>query len=89
MAKKIEVFSAGCALCNQAIALVMRLSGPEVLVLIHDMHNPEVAAKAKRYGVQTVPAVVVDGKLAFYWGRGPSEECLRISLDKPENFSPD
>jgi len=79
MAKKIEVFSAGCDLCMEIIVLVKRLSGKQE-VLIHDMHNPEVVAKAKYYGIRTVPAVVVDGRVAFCWGHGPVEECLKISL---------
>jgi hypothetical protein len=28
------------------------------------MHDKKTAAKAKRYGIQSVPAVVIDGKLA-------------------------
>jgi hypothetical protein len=28
------------------------------------MHRPEVAAKAKAYGIQCVPAIVINGKLA-------------------------
>ena len=36
--------------------------------------------KAKGYGVQSVPAVVVDGKLADCCaGRGPQEQALRAA----------
>jgi hypothetical protein len=42
------------------------------------MHNPEVAAKAKTYGVRSVPAVAVNGKLADCCsGRGVDEATLR------------
>jgi len=45
------------------------------------MHKPEVAAKAKSYGVRSVPAVVVDGKLASCCaGRGPEEQVLKSAL---------
>jgi len=44
------------------------------MVVIEDMHQSEVASKAKPYGVRTVPAIVVDGKLAGCCvGRGPDE----------------
>ena len=80
MAKKIEVFSAGCSTCKETIESVKRLAGNQEVV-IHDMHKPEVAASAKRYGVRSVPAVVVDGKLASCCaGRGPQEDVLKSSL---------
>ena len=80
MAKKIEVFSAGCSACKETIDMVKRLAGKHEVV-IHDMHKAEVAAKAKGYGVQRVPAVVIDGKLASCCtGRGPDEHVLQAAL---------
>jgi len=50
-------------------------------VLIHDMQKSEVASQAKGYGVRSVPAVVIDGKLAGCCaGRGPDEQVLRSAL---------
>lgn len=63
MPKTIEVFSAGCSLCKETIEMVKRLSGPHQVV-VHDMNTSEAAKKAKDYGVRSVPAVVIDGKLA-------------------------
>jgi glutaredoxin 3 len=60
----IEVFSAGCSTCQETIELVKRLAGSPHEVLVHDMQKSEVASKAKQYGVRSVPAVVIDGKLA-------------------------
>jgi glutaredoxin 3 len=78
--KKIEVFSAGCATCKQTIELVRRIAGGNG-VEVHDMHEPEVASRAKQYGVRSVPAVVIDGKLAGCCaGRGPDEHVLRSAL---------
>ena len=80
MAKKIEVFSAGCSVCKETIEMVKRLAGSHELV-IHDMNKSEIATKAKGYGVRSVPAVVVDGKLASCCaGRGPEEKVLRAAL---------
>lgn len=79
--KKIEVFSAGCATCKETIELVHRLAGHGHDVEIHDMHKPEVATRAKHYGVKSIPAVVIDGKLAGCCaGRGPDEHVLRSAL---------
>jgi glutaredoxin len=79
--RKIEVFSAGCSTCKETIELVQRLAGGSHELVIHDMHRSDVAAKAKQYGVRSVPAVVIDGKLAGCCsGRGPDEEVLRSAL---------
>ena len=77
---KIEVFSAGCAVCEDTIALINRIACPSCEVEILDMHQPDVAAKAKRYGIRSVPAVVVNGRLADCCaGRGPDEGTLRAA----------
>ena len=78
--RKIEVFSAGCAACEDTITLINRIACPSCEVEILDMHQSEVARKAKRYGIRSVPAVVVDGKLADCCaGRGPDEVALRAA----------
>lgn len=78
--RKIEVFSAGCAVCDDTVALINRIACPSCEVLILDMHQPEVSLQAKRYGIRSVPAVVVDGRLAdCCTGRGPDEQQLRAA----------
>ncbi len=78
--RKVEVFSAGCGVCDETVALVRSLACESCDVVVHDIHQPEVAAKAKRYGVHSVPAVVVDGELAECCsGRGPEEHALRAA----------
>lgn len=78
--RKIEVFSAGCAVCEDTIMLINRIACPSCEVVILDMHKPEVSKKAKRYGIRSVPAVAVDGKLADCCaGRGPDEKGLRAA----------
>ncbi len=76
--RKIEVFSAGCAVCDDTVALINRIACPSCEVLVLDMHKPEVLQQAKRYGIRSVPSVVVDGKLADCCaGRSPDEKQLR------------
>ena len=78
--RKIEVFSAGCAVCEETITLINRIACPSCEVEILDMHEPDVAKKAMRYGIRSVPAVVVNGKLADCCaGRGPDEKQLRAT----------
>ncbi len=78
--RKIEVFSAGCSVCDDTVALINRIACPSCEVFILDMHKSEAAEKARRYGIRSVPAVVVDGKLADCCaGRGPDERQLRAA----------
>ena len=78
--RKIEVFSAGCPCCTEAVDMVNRIAGDSSEVQVLDMHQEDVAAKAKEYGVQSVPAIAVDGKLAdCCTGRGIDEETLKAS----------
>lgn len=62
--RKIEVFSAGCSACDEVVALVKRIACSSCEVEVLDMQERAVAERAKRYGVQRLPAVVVNGQLA-------------------------
>jgi glutaredoxin 3 len=62
--RQIEVFSAGCPPCEQAIEVVRSVVCPSCEVHVLDMRDPQVATKAASYGIQRGPAVVIDGKLA-------------------------
>ena len=76
--RRIEIFSAGCPVCEDAIKLVNSIACPSCETEVLDMHKDAVAAKAKQYGVRSVPAIVVDGKLAACCvGRGIDEAALR------------
>ena len=78
--RKIEVFSAGCPACKEAIVLVHQISCPSCEVSVLDMNDAEVASQAKSLGIRSVPAVVIDGKLAdCCTGRGPDEATLRAA----------
>ena len=78
MVPTIEVFSAGCATCNDTIEMVKKLAGSQHEVHVRDMRHTETATRAKQLGIRSVPAVVVDGKLAGCCaGRGPDEHVLR------------
>ncbi len=78
--RKIEVFSAGCPACDEAVRLVKTIACPSCETEVLDMHLPDVAARAEQLGVRSVPAVVIDGKLANCCeSRGVDEATLRAS----------
>lgn len=76
MAKRqVEVFTAGCPVCEPAVELVKEMACPDCEVTIHELRGANgsaftggsgstAAEKAARYGIRVVPAVVVDGQLA-------------------------
>ncbi len=76
----VEVFTAGCPACSDAIELVERIACPSCEVRVLDMNDSSVAGRARELGIRTVPAVVIDGELASCCrGSGPTEEALRAS----------
>lgn len=76
--RQIEVFSAGCSLCEQAIETVQAIACESCEVTVHDMTRPDAEARAKGLGVRSVPAVAIDGQLAGCWSdRGIDEQTLR------------
>jgi hypothetical protein len=78
--RKVEIFSAGCAACDETVAMVKRIACPSCEIEILDMHDSTAAAKARSYGVRNVPAVAVDGRLAACCtGGGPDESSLRAA----------
>lgn len=78
--RKIEIFSAGCPACEETVELVNRIACPSCEVSVLDMKEPSVAKRAKELGVCSVPAVVIDGKLADCCaGRGVDEAALRAA----------
>jgi hypothetical protein len=78
--RTVEIFSAGCAVCTDTIAMVQRVACPSCAVTIVDMRDPAVASPAKALGIRSVPAVVIDGALAeCCTGRGVEEATLRAA----------
>ncbi|MDX1485973.1 MAG: thioredoxin family protein [Alphaproteobacteria bacterium] len=78
--RHIEIFSAGCPTCEDAIQTVTRLACPSCQIDVLDMMDATVAARARQLGIRSVPAILVDGKLAACCsGRGPDEAALRAA----------
>ncbi len=83
--RKIEVYSAGCSVCEETIEMVHSVACSSCEVSILDMKKPDVAKKAKSLGIKSVPAVIINDKLADCCsGRGVDEMTLRnAGLGKP------
>lgn len=65
--RKVEVFTAGCPLCDEAVQMVRELACKKCEVTVYDLREGcatnECREKAANYGIHRVPAVVVNGKL--------------------------
>ena len=78
--RKIEIFSAGCPVCQDAITMVQDNACTSCEVIILDMNDPAVSSRSRSLGIKSVPAVVIDGKLADCCeGRGPDVEVLKAA----------
>jgi hypothetical protein len=62
------------------VARVLTLACSSCDVVTRDMRDADVAGRAERLGVRTIPAVAVDGELAGCCkGRGTDERALRAA----------
>jgi glutaredoxin len=78
---KVEVFSAGCALCQEVIDVVRREAGSSQ-VIVHNMMDARGLARAEELGIRSVPAVVIDGRLASNAGGGVDIQALKSELGR-------
>lgn len=72
--RKIEIFSAGCPACDEAVQMVNQIACPSCETEVLDMNEPDVAARAEQLGISRVPAIVIDGQIA--------ECCVAGALDE-------
>jgi glutaredoxin 3 len=81
--ERSKIFNAGCSACDDSddsVAMIRRIACTSCEFELLDVRDPVVAARAKSYGIRTVPAVAVDGRLAACCeGSGPDEASLRAA----------
>lgn len=75
--RKVEIFTAGCVCCDEAVALVRNIACSSCDITVHDMKQEKVAKRARELGVKRVPSVVIDGALAECCAGGINEQTLR------------
>ena len=74
----VEVFRAGCILCDNTVRLVRDLAGSRTTVHVYNMETGDALVKAREYGVTRVPSVVIDGRLVrCCQGDAVDEQTLR------------
>ena len=78
---KIEVFTAGCSVCDSTVKLVRELACPNCDIHVHDLNQGcetgECRDEAQKYGLKTIPTVVVNGKVVSCCDNpGPNQEEL-------------
>jgi hypothetical protein len=86
--RQVEIFTAGCPVCEPAVQLVLEMACPDCDVTVHNLGGAQAssltggsgstpAEKASNYGIKVVPAVVVDGQLVSCCrAPGPAREEL-------------
>ena len=75
---RIEVFSADCPFCEEAVRTVQNLVEDDDTVTVLDVHEQDAAERARSLGVRSVPAVAVNGQLAACCtDQGIDEQVLR------------
>jgi len=67
MKRKIEVFTANCPVCDPVVKMVKDLACDNCEVTTYDLvklcDDKSCLTKVKEYGINKVPAVVVNGEL--------------------------
>ena len=79
MKRKIEIFSAGCPVCEEQIKIIKKEACPDCEIVVSNVNtDKEALERSKPYMIKSVPAVVIDGVLAqCCWKRGIDIEVLR------------
>ena len=78
--RTVEVFTAGCPLCSDVVSLVQDLACDSCDVHTVSLQEDDGHRRAREVGVETVPAVAVNGTLADCCrGGGVDEAELRAA----------
>ena len=70
--RTVEIFTAGCPLCEETVNLVNRIACHLCAVTVHSMQDPETCERAKDLRIHAIPVVVVNNRLAAYLLSPPS-----------------
>jgi len=76
--RQIEIFVAGCSLCDETVRLVQELTCPNCEVSVYNLQrdkgSPSYLEKAQQYRVNAVPAIAING--SFLLADKPAREQL-------------
>jgi hypothetical protein len=77
--RTIEVFTAGCSLCEDTVRLVSEaVSSCGCEVIERRCPSQQICEEGKAYGVRAMPTVVVNGAIIFE-GRITSEQAALLA----------
>ena len=77
--RKIEVFTAGCSLCDDTLRLVKEaVSSCGCEVIERRCPPQQICEEGKAYGVRAMPTVVVNGAIIFE-GRVTREQAALLT----------
>lgn len=75
--RTVEIFSAGCPVCEEFIKVARERACPSCEVRVVDVRDPGTLPRLRELGIRSLPAVVIEGELApCCAGRGPDPEGL-------------
>lgn len=78
--RQVEIFSAGCSICEETIELVNEIACPSCEISVLDMQDTSVSDRARNLGIKSIPAILIDGKVANCCaGRGVDADTLRAA----------
>jgi 4-hydroxy-3-methylbut-2-enyl diphosphate reductase IspH len=65
--RQIEIFTAGCPVCEPVVQLVKDTAGNDCEIILHNLseqcESKICLSKMNEYGVKRLPAIAVNGKL--------------------------
>lgn len=63
--RKIEIFTAGCPVCDEQVTRVKEAACPSCdIEILNVKDNKDALDRSRRYNIKSLPSVVIDGKLA-------------------------
>jgi hypothetical protein len=71
----VEVFTDGCPICQETLDQIRGVLDHSLTIEVYDLrsgwNHPDWLARASRYGVDRVPAIVVNGVLLDWYRHQP------------------
>lgn len=83
--RQIEIFNAGCPVCQETIDLVTQMACPSCEISVLEMQDLAAVDRAREFGVSSLPAVAVEGKLLDCCGgrRVDKQSLRRAGIGQP------
>ena len=80
--RQVEIFTADCPLCDDTVKLVRELACSSCQVSVYDLREKADLAKAEQYGVNSVPAIAVNGRLVLTV-KPNTEQLQAVGIGQP------